>query len=259
MSKRKLKSGYTEGERVYPLPHIRGESSSSRAGINPAPTVRAMFSIANQPWYAILFIGLFVSALLFCCPAPLSAYRLPDTDQRKCYRDVDPYDEISCAGTGQDGAYIQNPLSYTDNANGSGTVTDNNTGLVWQKEDDGNTYNWYQATGTYDTRYNPKSKDVCGSLTLGGHSDWRLPSKKELVSIVDYAIPYPGPTISTAHFSNTKASNYWSSTSYNYWSATWYADRPHLAWPVHFGIRSVENSYRARSGRGYVRCVRSGE
>jgi len=83
-----------------------------------------------------------------------------------------PYDEISCAGTGQDGAYIQSPLSYTDN--GNGTVTDNNTGLVWQKEDDGATYNWYRATGTYDALYNPNNINVCGSFG-------RLPSKKELI------------------------------------------------------------------------------
>jgi len=54
--------------------------------------------------------------------------QLPDTGQTKCYRGVDPYDEIPCAGTGQDGAYTINPMSFTDN--GNGTVTDNNTGLV---------------------------------------------------------------------------------------------------------------------------------
>ncbi|NWF76199.1 MAG: DUF1566 domain-containing protein [Nitrospirae bacterium] len=149
--------------------------------------------------------------LLLCCSAVKSeAFKLPDTGQTKCYDTAG--NEISCAGTGQDGEYNINPMSYTDN--GNGTVTDNNTGLIWQKCSVGQnndstcsgsalTYNWYQASGTYHETYNPFSQDVCGSLNLGGHSDWRLPTKKELVTIVDYSIPYPGPTINTTYFPNT--------------------------------------------------------
>lgn len=140
--------------------------------------------------------------ILWLLRAPSLAFLLPDSDQTKCYQDVAPYAEISCTGTGQDGAYAVNPLSYT--SNDAGTVVDNNTGLVWQKEVDGNSYNWYQASGTYDATYNPESTDVCGSLDLGGYTDWRLPSRKELVSIVDYAVPYPGPAIRTAYFPNIR-------------------------------------------------------
>lgn len=53
---------------------------------------------------------------------------LPDTGQTKCYQGVIPYAEIPCAGTGQDGAYNINPMSFTDN--GNDTVADNNTGLM---------------------------------------------------------------------------------------------------------------------------------
>ena len=88
------------------------------------------------------------------------AFNLPDTGQTKCYDSAGA--EIPCAGTGQDGAYTINPMSFTDNDNG--TVTDNNTSLMWQKQDDGAIYNWYQASGTYDATYNPSSQDVCGSL-----------------------------------------------------------------------------------------------
>jgi len=58
---------------------------------------------------------------LFLCPAVLllcgtavtsEAFKLPDT--------------------GQDGAYNINPMSYTDN--GNGTVTDNNTGLCGSRK-----------------------------------------------------------------------------------------------------------------------------
>lgn len=135
-------------------------------------------------------------------------------------------------------------MSYTDN--GNGTVTDNNTGLMWQKQDDGAAYNWYQASGTYDTTYNPSSQDVCGSLNLGDYSDWRLPTKKELITIVDYAI---GPKINATYFLNTKSSDYWSSTTH--------ANDPRFAWSVSFWYGGVSSYYKYYSY--YVRCVRGGQ
>ena len=62
---------------------------------------------------------------VYRCPLSLvnsEAFRLPDSGQTKCYQAVSPYAEIPCAGTGQDGMYSINHLSYTDN--GNGTVTD---------------------------------------------------------------------------------------------------------------------------------------
>ncbi|MBI4682211.1 MAG: DUF1566 domain-containing protein, partial [Nitrospirae bacterium] len=193
----------------------------------------------------ILFLSFLI---LFLIASSAVAFQLPDTGQTKCYRDVSPYDEIPCAGTGQDGAYNINPMSYTDN--GNGTVTDNNTGLTWQKQDDGATHNWYQASGTYHASYNPSSQDVCGSLNLGGYSDWRLPAKKELITIVDYSIPYPGTTINTAYFPNTKSASYWSSTTFAY--------NPSLAWDIYFGWGFVGYSLGKDYGY-YVRCVRGGQ
>jgi hypothetical protein len=64
--------------------------------------------------------------------------------------------------------------------NSDGTVLDSRTGLMWeQKTDDGgvrdkdNTYTWKDALA------------YCENLTLGGHDDWRLPTIKELSSLVD--------------------------------------------------------------------------
>ena len=160
---------------------------------------------------SLLFV--FFLVCIISTAAFAGTFRLPDTGQTKCYQDVSPYwAEIPCADTGQDGAYSINPMSFTDN--GYGTVTDNNTRLIWQKEDDCILYNWYQASGTYDSCYNPSSQNVCGSLMLGGHLDWRLPTRKELKSIVDYSIFYPGPTIDTTYFPTTKGC-YWSSNDYD--------------------------------------------
>jgi hypothetical protein len=144
----------------------------------------------------IVVFLLFLPVLLFAV-----TFKLPDTGQTKCYQAEEPWAEIPCAGTGQDGEYNINPLSYADN--GNGTVTDNNTGLIWQKDDDNILYNWYQASGTYDTAYNATSKNVCGELGAG----WRLPSKRELMSIVNFGAY--NPAIDTTYFSATKSMPYW--------------------------------------------------
>jgi len=182
---------------------------------------------------------------------------LPDTGQTKCYRGVHPYNEISCAGTGQDGDYDINPISFTDNWDG--TVIDNNTGLMWQKCSIGQNndstcsgtalaYNWYKASGTYDWFYNSTSDDVCGGLSTGGYSDWRLPTKKELITIVDYSIPYSGPTINTAYFPNSVEWYYWSSTTDVYYFG--------YAWDVTFTTGYVTSG--GKGNDAYVRCVRGG-
>jgi hypothetical protein len=203
-------------------------------------------------------ILLILSVVVLSLAKDASAFRLPDSDQRKCYQAVAPYAEIPCAGTGQDGAYLLNPLSYTDNADG--TVTDNNTGLMWQKCSVGKNadascsgtasgYNWFQATGTYSAISNPSSQNACAALNLGGHNDWRLPTNKELVTILDYAIGGGAPTINTTFFPNTLAWPYWTSTP---WVGQDYA-----AWRVNFQFGD-DATYYKQTGY-YVRCVRGGQ
>lgn len=68
---------------------------------------------------------------------------------------------------GQDAHTSRNPPDYTDN--GDGTVTDDVTGLVWQKS---------FAVMTYDEAVR-KAK----TFSLAGKEDWRLPSIKELYSL----------------------------------------------------------------------------
>lgn len=85
--------------------------------------------------------------------------------------------------------------------NNDGTVTDRATKLMWQKTDDGNTYNWKEALV-----YAKNSE-------LAGYSDWRLPNTKELQSIVDYD-KESIPAIDENFFTCTnKDSWFWTSTT----------------------------------------------
>ena len=109
--------------------------------------------------------------------APVSqgalTYPIVDTDQSKCYGATN---EIGCplesqSFYGQDAQYTGNQLSYTDN--GDGTITDNVTGLMWQ-QDPGEKMTYQQAAAGAD------------SFTLAGYDDWRLPTIKELYSLIQF-------------------------------------------------------------------------
>ena len=98
---------------------------------------------------------------------PVRKLVVPGTGQSKCYDNVH---EISCPMSGQDfyGQDSQNMSpkpSYTDNKDG--TVTDNLTGLIWQKS--------VTAKMTY-TEALQAAKDS----RLGGEKDWRLPTVTEI-------------------------------------------------------------------------------
>ena len=73
---------------------------------------------------------------------------------------------------GQDATYAGNQPNYTDN--GDGTVTDNITGLMWQ-QDPGVKMTW------------PEAVDMLDGFELAGYTDWRLPTIKELYSLIDFS------------------------------------------------------------------------
>jgi hypothetical protein len=168
-----------------------------------------------------------------------TSFLFPDTGYTKCH-------DADCPPPGNpeatDGSYLINPPSQS--SNGDGTVSDNNTGLMWQQADDNQAYNWYKASGTYHKRYNRNTSDVCGSLTLGGYTDWRLPAIKELESIVHYG--KSGPSIDSSAFSNTKSNCYWSADSY--------AANPTSGWVVSFDSGQITQN--TKESNCYARCVR---
>ncbi|MFA4829001.1 MAG: DUF1566 domain-containing protein [Thermodesulfovibrionales bacterium] len=178
----------------------------------------------------------FACLVLLFTSIPAESFFLPDTGQTTCYSSKGRGNIIPCPQSGnplaQDGTYTINPPSFTANDNGS--AFDNNTWLMWQQEDDGITRTWAE------------SKSYCDDLTLGGYTDWRLPEKKELESIVNYE--QYSPAIDLSVFPNTKADNYWSSTTY-------VADTDKI-WIVSFGNGAINNT--ANTASAYTRCVRGG-
>lgn len=121
---------------------------------------------------------------------------------------------------------------YADLRNG--TVRDNRTGLVWQQQVDAKKYSWSDA------------KSYCGQLRLGAFaSNWRLPTKLELESLVDPRATGEGATIDAVAFSGTPPSGFWTATS-----SVAYAGS---AWYVNFIVGS--SYYWATTETMWVRCV----
>ena len=113
-------------------------------------------------------------------------------------------------------------------------VTNNVTQLQWQDNEAVMGDSWKTWT---------EAIDYCEALSLDGHSDWRLPNKKELLSIVDYS--RFDPAIKPV-FTYTE--------SYNYWSSTTDTRDTSYAWFV--GFYSGATGHYDKPDTIYVRCVR---
>ncbi len=158
--------------------------------------------------------------------------------------------------------------------NGDGTVTDTQTGLMWEMKDNldnvpnagdandaDNTYTWNTAypgstpNGTVFTDFLGALNDCTynGSTFAGGfagHCDWRLPTQQELLAIVDLTAAGCGndsPCI-PAIFGPTRPSLYWSSAT----SASF----PASAWGVYFFDGTSVSGNKANDLP--VRAVRTG-
>ena len=166
---------------------------------------------------------------------------------------------------GDDGAVRAGaPLSFEDNEDG--TVTDDNTGLTWEKlsmdgsiHDVRNVYTWGQAFGVHVATLN--------STHFAGHHDWRLPNVKELESIVNYgkfdpAVSpafntkcTPGCTVLTC--SCTAEGGPDPERGFLYWSSTTEGD-PFSAWGVNFQLGFVRPEAKDLPNNQFVRAVRGG-
>lgn len=183
-------------------------------------------------------------------------YPIVDTGQDTCFSDTSA---MNCPTEGssfygQDAQYSSNAPAYQDN--GDGTISDLNTGLMWSKSPVGK-MTWQEAV------------NGASSFNLGGYTDWRLPTIKELYSLIDFRgltgmdISSSVPYIDTRYFEfyygdvNTGErmidAQYWSSTEYVSTSM----GGAHTVFGVNFADGRIKG-YGDRSGQmqQYVRYVR---
>ncbi len=150
------------------------------------------------------------------CPASGTPGR---TGQSMCWNGGG--EEINCNGTGQDGELrTGQPLSFTDN--GNGTVTDNLTGLMWEKLSRNGTI--HEVSDTFDWTNAFVKIAMLNDAKFAGHADWRLPNQRELFTLVTFGGVaeqtisavfrddcQPGCAVTTC--SCTAADRYWSATT----------------------------------------------
>jgi hypothetical protein len=190
------------------------------------------------------------------CPPSQVASGLPATGQTTCYSSTGievncfSFSPATCPYSGQDGL---TRTGCPDDAsrfvvNADDTVTDNCTGLQWQRFTadrngdfaitDGDEFAWCAAI------------DFCESSSFAGHGDWRLPNVRELESIVDYGE------------SNPAADPVFRAEDGCYWTSTTLVSDPTKAFVVCFRDGIVGAADKIPGGivpfSAYVRAVRGG-
>lgn len=181
------------------------------------------------------------------------------------------------------------PARFVDN--GDGTVTDNQTGLMWEKKQPSggvqdksnphnvdNLYTWSDSLedpdGTAFTDFLHKLNNTCNGLGatqctadkdcsggvcgFAGYRDWRLPEvnkdrgKAELETIVDFTKGYCGGG------SGACIDPIFGPTAASfYWSSVTFGSLPGIAWNIFFVTGKISNS--SKGNLGYVRAVRTGQ
>jgi hypothetical protein len=216
--------------------------------------------MGEKPEHAILFtliavaLSVTLSGLVLGNSQPESP--VVDTGQSKCY---DNRRQISCPKPterfyGQDAQYDGFQMSYRDN--GDGTVTDLVTGLMWQKTPPAEHYTWDEAA------------KYAENLQLAGYDDWRMPTMKELYSLVAFygSIRTMTPYINTDYFDfeYPDTSRGHRIIDAQYWSGNKYIGTTMRGDKSAFGFNFADGRIKAyptgeRGGptkRSFIRCVR---
>ena len=197
-----------------------------------------------------------VLAAWFCAtltPTASAQYPVVDTGQSVCYDTVDEISPPLPGGAfhGQDAQYDGNLPSFTLSGDAL-TVYDNNTGLTWvrQPDTDGNgifdsddKLTWIELH-SYVTTLNDES--------FGGYDDWRVPTIKELYSLIDFSgidpSGYTGGTSGLIPFIDIDYFDFVYGDEAageriidaQYWSGTEYVDAVFGSEPAVFGVNFAD-------------------
>ena len=151
------------------------------------------------------------------------------------------------------GSGLPNPASYTDLGNGS--VQDNVTCLTWQKTENSPAASTF-GVAMPDTL--PNNETYCAGLAssnYAGFSDWRIPTRVEMASIVDY----------TRTSSALNAIFPAEASGYDRTFSLWYetiagikldAGNNSFGWVYNMSSGLTSNAYAAYASTAKVRCVR---
>ena len=198
----------------------RFERAFAKAGTGVCPTEGDAAAIETQIDTCVADIA---AALSGSPPSPCQQ-KLPVTGQTTCWNSAGTV--IDCAGTGQDGEIQAGAtFSYTDN--GDGTITDNNTGLMWEKlcdedppgatcpaeHDVDTTYTWADAFAVKIAALNTVP-------CFAGYCDWRLPNVKELPSIVNYNGIFPPSAFNAPCIAPCSVTDCSCTAGFDYWTST---------------------------------------
>lgn len=131
---------------------------------------------------------------------------------------------------------------YSDN--GNGTVTDNQTNLMWKQCSEGQSGTG--CTGSATSLNWTDALAAGANSNFAGYNDWRLPNVKELASLVERACR--SPSINELRFPNTVPTG-------SYWTSSSSAANAGNAWFVYFGNGGLvpdgkTSDYQARLVRG---------
>ncbi len=184
----------------------------------------------------IRFPGIMMLLLFtpFISQADSNSYRLVDTGVTDYYDNNSIISEpaVDEAFYGQDAQYQINTPQYIDN--GDGTITDAITGLIWQKE-------------MAEKISFEKAFEKAEELELAGYDDWRVPTIKELYSLILFTGKVEGqrvidPFIDTQYFEQPlgDTSKGEREIDAQTWSSTTYVGRTMKNDETVFGVNFVD-------------------
>jgi len=155
----------------------------------------------------------------------------------------------------QESIVTRSPNTFIDNKNG--TVTFKTSGLTWQQCAVGQ--NWTGTTCNGNAKKMNWGEAMKLTSNFAGYNDWHLPTKDELMTLVEcsddqynqdgscknYTLTNK-PTINKMAFPNTTSSVFWASSSF--------VNLSYYAWGVYFS--SGHPYYYIKFNKGNVRLVR---